>query len=185
MRVIAGEAKGRRLRAVPGDTTRPITDRAKEALFDILADRVRGARVLDLFAGTGSVGIEALSRGAAECDFVELAAAALATIRSNLEVTGLGERARLIRQDVLKFLRRAPSGPYDLVFVAPPQYRGLWLEAVRALDAQPDWLCRHGVVVVQIHPVEDQSVETQRLARYDARRYGSVLLLFFAAQDGA
>src|SRR6185295_15055806 len=87
MRVIAGAARGRRLSAVPGDTTRPITDRAKEALFSILAPEIEDARVLDLFAGTGSVGIEALSRGAAACTFVELEKRAIDTIRGNLEHT--------------------------------------------------------------------------------------------------
>ena len=111
MRVIAGSARGRKLLAVPGTGTRPITDRAKEALFGILAGRVRDARVLDLFAGTGSVGIEALSRGAAWCDFVELDGAAVRTIRANLERTGLAPMARVMRRDVFDLLGSSPGLP--------------------------------------------------------------------------
>ncbi len=178
MRVIAGQARGRRLYAVPGEGTRPITDRAKEALFAILAPDVREARVLDLFAGTGGVGIEALSRGAASCDFVEWDAAALHTIRANLAHTGLEAGARVVRADVFGFLRRTPADSYDLVYIAPPQYRGLWRRTLEALDAAPEWLADMGLAVVQIHPREEEDVPLEHLALVDRRRYGSVLLLF-------
>jgi len=183
MRVIAGRARGRRLYSVPGDTTRPITDRAKEALFGILADQVWQARVLDLFAGTGAVGIEALSRGAAHCDFVEWGDAAIRTIRANLDHTGLAPAARVLRADVFSFLQRPPPVPYDLLYVAPPQYRGLWRQALVAVDAQPRWVSPAGLVVVQIHPREEEPVPLNHLVVADRRRYGSVLLLFHAPLD--
>lgn len=104
MRVITGVAKGRRLYAVPGQSTRPVTDRVKVSLFNILAGGLEDARFLDLFAGTGGVGIEALSRGAAEAVFVERDDRALATIRRNIELTRLGDRAHIVRRDVFKFL---------------------------------------------------------------------------------
>ncbi|MER3469301.1 MAG: 16S rRNA (guanine(966)-N(2))-methyltransferase RsmD, partial [Thermoflexus sp.] len=100
MRVISGSAKGRRLKSLPGAGTRPIADRVKTALFDILGASVVGARVLDLFAGTGSVGIEALSRGAAEAVFVEKDPRAVRVLRENLQRTGLADRARVVRGDV-------------------------------------------------------------------------------------
>src|SRR5512137_2583278 len=119
MRVISGTAKGRTLKPVPGDGTRPITDRVKEALFNILGTDIRDARFLDLFAGTGGVGIEALSRGAKEAVFVEQGRTALETIRANLAVTKLADRARVVRADVFSFLTGTPGEPFDYIYVAP------------------------------------------------------------------
>jgi 16S rRNA (guanine(966)-N(2))-methyltransferase RsmD len=178
MRVITGEAKGKRLAAVPGDTTRPITDRVKQAVFSILSDRIEGARFLDLFAGTGGVGIEALSRGAEMVTFVEKAERATQVIRANLKVTGLVERARIARQDVFRFLA-APAGErYDLIYVAPPQYQGLWAKTVEALD-RADWLLEDGLIVVQIFPKEYMELPLARLRVCDQRRYGSTSLVFY------
>jgi 16S rRNA (guanine966-N2)-methyltransferase len=117
VRVIAGTARGTRLAPVPAGT-RPLSDRAREGLFSSLGDRVDGARCADLFAGTGAVGIEALSRAAASCLFVDSGIAAIRTIRENLGKTGLSERARVLRSD----LRRHPvaGGPFDLAFLDPP-----------------------------------------------------------------
>ena len=183
MRVIAGTAKGHRLQSVPGDATRPITDRAKEALFDILAHTIQGARVLDLFAGTGAVGIEALSRGAARAVFVDKSPAALRTVRANLEHTRLADRATLVHADAFKYLAGAAEIPFDVIYVAPPQYRGWWIEVLRALDARPDWLNQapgeEGIAIAQIHPREYQELDFQHLAEYDQRKYGSTLLCFF------
>jgi 16S rRNA (guanine966-N2)-methyltransferase len=184
MRVIAGQARGRRLQPVPGDGTRPITDRAKEALFAILQGDIPAARVLDLFAGTGSVGIEALSRGAAWCDFVDGAQAAVRTIDGNLAHTDLAQRARVIRRDVFALLAGRPDEAYDLVYVAPPQYRGLWSRTLAALDTRPDWLADDAIVVAQIHPREDVPVRLAHLCEFDRRRYGGVLLLFYARIAG-
>ncbi len=184
MRVIAGRARGRRLAAVPGTGTRPITDRAKEALFSILGRAVQGAWVLDLFAGTGGVGIEALSRGAAGCDFVEWAPKAIATIHANLERTGLaGPQARVLRRDVLALLQRPPAQPYHIIYVAPPQYQGLWLRTLRLLDATPEWLASDGVIVAQIDPREDEPVAFRHFGEVDRRTYAGVRLQFYAPFD--
>jgi 16S rRNA (guanine966-N2)-methyltransferase len=136
LRVIAGSARGTRLARVPAGT-RPLSDRAREGLFASLGDRVEGARCADLFAGTGAVGIEALSRGAASCVFVDSGAGAIRTIRENLGKTGLSERSRVVRAD----LRRGavPGGPFDLAFLDPPYafpgaaLRGVLGEAVERL----------------------------------------------------
>jgi 16S rRNA (guanine966-N2)-methyltransferase len=135
VRVIAGSAKGTPLQAVPGSGTRPISDRVKESLFNILGAEVEGARVLDLFAGTGSVGIEALSRGAEEATFVEKHPKAASVIRANLQRTHLQGRATVVQNDVFRFLAGPPT-PFDLVYIAPPQYQGLWLRALLAIDAK-------------------------------------------------
>jgi 16S rRNA (guanine(966)-N(2))-methyltransferase RsmD len=179
MRVIAGKAKGRKLKSVPGEGTRPITDRAKSALFSILGEDVIGCRFLDLFAGTGQVGIEALSRGAAEAVFVERGAAALRTIRENLAHTGLAGPARVVRADVFAYLRGEPE-PFDYVYIAPPQYKGLWAQTLRALDARPGWLADDGWAIAQIHPKEYENLPLENLLLFDRRRYGGVMLCFYA-----
>jgi 16S rRNA (guanine(966)-N(2))-methyltransferase RsmD len=184
MRVIAGVAKGHRLQSVPGDVTRPITDRVKEALFSILGDFIVGARVLDLFAGTGAVGIEALSRGAAEAVFVDKSSAALRTVRANLQHTRLADRANVLRADAFKYLASPVESPFDLIYVAPPQYKGIWADALRALEARPAWLSTYpegdsGIVVAQIHPREYQDLPLDNLVEYDQRKYGSTLLCFY------
>jgi 16S rRNA (guanine966-N2)-methyltransferase len=179
LRVIAGTARGRRLKPVPGASTRPIMDRVKEALFSILGRSILDARFLDLYAGTGSVGIEALSRGAEQAIFVELDREALRTIRTNLEITRLGENAIIRRTDVLAMLKGTPPAePFDFIFLAPPQYKGIWLETLRRLDANPDWLAANTVVIVQIDPREFQDEPFTHLEIYDERRYGKTLLLF-------
>ncbi len=179
LRVIAGEAKGRRLKMVPGDETRPIGDRVKGSLFNILGADVVEANVLDLFAGTGSVGIEALSRGAHHVLFLDSNRAAVGTIHANLETTGLAPRATVVQRNAFAFLESRPAEPYDLVYVAPPQYKGLWRRALELLDQGAGWLAPDALVVVQIDPKEEQEMALTRLRPVDRRRYGNTLLLFF------
>ena len=104
MRVISGSAKGRKLGSVPGDSTRPITDRVKESLFNIIGAEIQNSTFLDLFAGTGSVGIEALSRGAEAAVFVDLNRRAIKTVRANLKLTQLADRAQVIQGNAFSFL---------------------------------------------------------------------------------
>jgi 16S rRNA (guanine(966)-N(2))-methyltransferase RsmD len=183
MRVIAGSAKGRKLQPVPGDSTRPITDRAKEALFSILGDWIVDARVLDLFGGTGAVGIEALSRGAASAHFVERNRCAAQTIEGNLAHCRLHDRGRVEQGDSFAFLENYRATPFDLIYVAPPQYKGLWHKALTLVDMHPDLLAPFGTVIVQIHPREETPVALTTLEEYDRRRYGSTLLIFYAASE--
>jgi 16S rRNA (guanine966-N2)-methyltransferase len=184
MRVITGKAKGRKLQSVPGDSTRPITDRAKSALFSILGDWIVDARVLDLFGGTGGVGIECLSRGAAYAHFVDLERRAVEVINANLRMCGLAGQATVERGDSFTFLERYRGQPFDFVYVAPPQYQDLWRKALLAIDARPDLTARYATIVAQIHPREDAPIPLQRLQEYDRRKYGSVMLVFYAdAQD--
>ncbi|MCS7178518.1 MAG: RsmD family RNA methyltransferase, partial [Anaerolineae bacterium] len=137
-----------------------------------------GARFLDLFAGTGQVGIEALSRGAAEAVFVERNPAALRTIRENLVLTGLAGSARVVRADVFAFLRQEPE-PFEYIYIAPPQYQGLWVATLEAIDATPGWLVPGGYAIAQIHPREYQDLLLRHLGLVDQRRYGSVMLCFY------
>jgi 16S rRNA (guanine966-N2)-methyltransferase len=119
MRVTTGKAKGRRLVAPPGLATRPITDRVKQAIFSSLGDSVRGAAVLDLYSGSGSLGIEALSRGASRAVFVDQARAAVAALRSNLAACGMEHQAEVHPQPVEEYLRTG-DGRFDLVLLDPP-----------------------------------------------------------------
>ena len=179
MRVTTGAARGRALKAVPGDTTRPITDIVKQALFNILMEDTRDSSWLDLFAGTGAVGIEALSRGARESVFIDNEKAAIETIKENLQATRLAERGRVIRQDAFGYLGGAPSGRFDFVVMAPPQYAGLWMKALKALDSAPRWLADAGSIIVQIDPSEDQELPLANFERVDSRKYGNTLLCFY------
>lgn len=124
MRVIAGSARGTRLVRPPAGV-RPVADRAREGLFSSLGDRVRDARVADLFAGTGALGIEALSRGAEGAVFVDRNPQAVAVVRENLARTRLGERASVVRSDVRRFLERPAGDGFDLVFLDPPYDAGV------------------------------------------------------------
>lgn len=183
-RVISGRAKGRKLRLVPGDTTRPIMDRVKENLFNILGRDVIGQTWLDLYAGTGQVGIEALSRGAAGVHFVDNARAAIKTVRENLKLTDLESSATVVQMDALQYLRSASFLPFDLIYVAPPQYKGLWKETIQVLDVTPErFLSGDGQVIVQIDPLEYEALPLINLELVDERRYGSTLLCFYERRE--
>lgn len=182
MRVIAGKAKGRKLQGVPGPGTRPITDRGKSALFSILGEEVRDSSILDLFAGTGQVGIEALSRGADEAIFVEMGQAAIRTIHANLRTTKLAEYAQVVRADVFRYLLGTPQA-HDYIYIAPPQYRQLWIRTLQMVDMRPEWLADDGWAIVQINPTEFEDVPLNNLMMFDQRTYGGVMLCFYARQD--
>ncbi|MEL7644779.1 MAG: 16S rRNA (guanine(966)-N(2))-methyltransferase RsmD [Anaerolineaceae bacterium] len=179
LRVIGGSAKGLRLKTVPGDTTRPITDLVKEALFNILGDEVLGNQVLDLFGGTGAVGIEALSRGAGTALFLDKSREAVRTIQENLRATHLSEKAQVLHQDAFSYLAQPPAGSFDLIYIAPPQYKGMWQKAMDLLDQQPEFLRPDGQIIVQINPVEWEERVYQHFSKFDSRKYGDTLLVFF------
>jgi 16S rRNA (guanine966-N2)-methyltransferase len=177
--VIAGAARGRRLRSVPGEGTRPITDRVKEALFNIIGPDIKGASLLDLFAGTGSVGIEALSRGAARVVFVDSHLRAIETVRANLNLTKLEEGAEVVRGDAFVYLADKRKAPFDYVFLAPPQYQGILTRAIPAIDARPGCLNPDGWVIAQHDPKESLELKLVNLVEIDRRRYGNTLLVFY------
>jgi len=164
---------------VPGDSTRPVGDRVKESLFNILGPDVEGSRFLDLFAGTGSVGIEALSRGASWATMVDASPRAIGTIQSNLLHTRLQERGEVVQGDSFAYLARIPREPFDFIYVAPPQYHGLWVRALQAIDGNTGLLNPDGWVIAQIHPNEHEPVALARLSELQQRRYGSTLLCFY------
>ncbi len=179
LRVISGSARGRKLRLVPGNTTRPISDRVKEALFNILRDDIQGCQLLDLFAGTGSVGIEALSRGASFVRFIDRNRSAVKTIFQNLEITGLEKGAEVLFLDAFELISRSPDHVFDYVYIAPPQYIGLWKQALLNLDDSPDWLVEDGWIIVQIDPKEYELLTLRNFSEFDQRTYGNTSLIFY------
>ncbi len=180
LRVISGKAKGRKLKDVPGNTTRPVTDMVKEALFNILAGDVQDSTWWDLFGGTGAIGIEALSRGAAFVRFSDLNRAPVQTIQANLETTGFSSQAEVKRGDAFIMLETAPTRQFDYVYIAPPQYQEMAWKALMILDANPGWLNDEGAwVILQIHPREYRTLELKALEEFDERKYGSTLLVFY------
>lgn len=179
MRVVAGSAKGKMLQMVPGHGTRPIMDRVKTAMFDILRPWIDGMEMLDLFAGSGGVGIEALSQGAARCTFLDLGEAAVRTIRRNLETTNLADRAEVHRVDALTFLKTT-SRTFDLIYVAPPQYKGIWANALRQIAAHPELLRPGGLIITQIDPKEYEPLDLGPFQEDRQKRYGSTLLVFYS-----
>lgn len=178
-RIIAGSARGIRLEMVPGDITRPITDRVKEALFNIIGGDILDSSFLDLFAGTGSVGIEALSRGARFVKFLDISPTATRIIRQNLEKTKLSSRGEVLTVDTFTFLKTQINESFDYIFIAPPQYKNIWIKVLNILDTNPSILNNDGWIIVQIDPLEMENLVLTKFNLFNKRRYGNTLLLFY------
>lgn len=133
MRVITGTARGRVLRTLEGEDVRPTTDRVKEAVFSIIQFEIEGRRVLDLFAGSGQLGIEALSRGAASATFVDMSKDSLSAVKYNLEHTKLGDNAKVVQTDALSFLKLTKD-KFDIVFLDPPYASSLVVDSMKLLS---------------------------------------------------
>jgi len=190
LRVISGKAKGRKLKSVPGDTTRPITDRVKEALFNIIAGDVVDSNWWDVFAGTGAVGIEALSRGASFVRFSDSNRLPIETIRSNVEHCGFKSQAEIRRADAFAFLASPPDRQFEYIYIAPPQYHEMWSRAFEIIDGNPGWLSEDGWVIAQIDPKEykrsgplDNPLTLKNLVEFEQRKYGSTLLVFYEREQ--
>lgn len=182
MRIVGGTFKGRAIAAPPGRDTRPTSDRAREAMFNILehaawSSGVEGRRVLDLFAGSGALGLEAMSRGAAFALFVETDAGARGTIRDNIEALGLFGATRIHRRDATD-LGVKPAGlgdPFDLVFLDPPYGIGLGERALARLG-DGGWITRDALIVFECGA--DETPATPGYEAIDTRDYGAAKVLF-------
>ena len=183
MRVITGTARGRRLKELEGLETRPTTDRVKEGLFNVLQFDIEGRRVLDLFAGTGQLGIECLSRGAAEAVFAERRPDALKLIRENLKVTELSGRARVVAGDSMEFLSTTGE-KFDIILLDPPYASGL-LEEALGIIARRDLLNPYGIVTAEC-PAEHVLPELPAPYRTGRRyRYGKISLGVYRREEDA
>ena len=182
MRIVAGKFKGREIKGPASGATRPTSDRVRESIFNILAHgmqdfELEGARVLDLFAGTGALGLEAISRGAKFCCFVEDDAGARGVIRTNADACGVIGQTRIWRRDATDLGPCAPQTPYDLIFADPPYGKGQGEKALASVLGG-GWLSSGGVVVLE-EAARSTVAEVPGLALLDRREYGDTQILFY------
>ncbi|MBL8582000.1 MAG: 16S rRNA (guanine(966)-N(2))-methyltransferase RsmD [Rhizobiaceae bacterium] len=184
MRIVGGEFRGRALAAPRTDAIRPTTDRTRESVFNVLAhrfhDRLEGARVLDLFAGTGALGLEALSRGAAQCLFVEESAEGRGLIRTNVEAFGLTGHTKIFRRDAARLGDAGTIEPFGLVFADPPYGKGLAGDALRSARAG-GWLRPSALCVVE-EAAGAPFDPGPGFAEADARAYAETVIRFLIAE---
>jgi len=179
LRIIAGDLKGRKLRAVPGSQTRPTANRTREAIFNILASRIPGSRVLDLFAGTGAFGIEALSRGADAAVLIDLDQGAIAVLQANVKSLSLEGQTRIIRWDLIQNLNclNALSLSFDLVFMDPPYRKNMIAPTLRNLHIS-QLLVSGTRIIVEHSPREPVLAKLLPFEITDQRQYGKTLVTF-------
>lgn len=178
MRIIAGEYKGRKLNTPPDYSVRPTTDKVKEALFSILTNKIWGSRVLDLFAGTGNLGIEALSRGASECVFADSSRESIRLIRENIAHCKAEDGARVAAGDFKKVLLNQ-SEPFDIILLDPPYDKGL-LDDCFKIIAEQELLAEDGIIVAEHRKEEVLPDEFYGFEKTKERRYGTVILSIYS-----
>jgi 16S rRNA (guanine966-N2)-methyltransferase len=178
MRIVAGEFRGRRLHSPKGSKIRPTSDRVREAIFNIIATELRDAQVLDLFAGTGALGLEALSRGAAQAIFVDQDADALRLIRVNIETCGIKDRTKVIQGSAQQAIRRltAAGETFNLIFMDPPYGKGLVEQTLPQLESVADSTT---LLVVEHHVKDVIPAQSGEWLRTQERRYGDTSVSFF------
>jgi 16S rRNA (guanine966-N2)-methyltransferase len=179
VRIVSGNLGGRVLRAPPGSTTRPTSEKVREAIFSILGPPAADDLVLDLFAGSGAMGIEALSRGARRAVFVEKARPAAAVLRRNLDELGVGAAAELVVADAISYLQRPPAQPWRWVFVDPPYRSELAARVVGHFGAHPEQLAEGGSLVVEHDRRNAPPASDGSMLRTDSRRYGDTWVSFY------
>ena len=177
LRVISGSARGCKIQAPDTDNTRPTTDRVKEAMFSIITDYIYDANVLDLFSGSGALGIEALSRGAESCIFVDHSKICKEVIEKNLEKTRLKDRAKIICSDITTTLKSL-DGQFDIIFMDPPYFEG-YVDGVVEYIADNNMLKDDGIVVVERHETVAVKDRYGILKLTKERSYGEIVLSFY------
>jgi 16S rRNA (guanine966-N2)-methyltransferase len=182
VQVIAGIAKGRKLKSLPGLTTRPILARIKKSLFDIIRLPVIEAHFLDLYAGTGAVGIEALSRGAKLAVFIEKDLNAIKIIRDNLQLTRFSDQGQILQGNVFDLLQKIGQA-YNIIFVGPPYELGVTKDTIANIDKN-QVLAKDGLVVAQHHFKEPMDIKVGGLFMYRQERYGDTRLSFYKKAAG-
>lgn len=175
MRVITGTARGRKLITLEGNDVRPTTDKVKEALFSIIQFEIEGRRILDLFAGSGQLGIEALSRGAASCVFVDSSKKSVEVVRQNLEATGFSKQSVVINSDSIAFLK-SRGEKYDIAFLDPPYSKGL---LQKALEAIPRVMSESGIIVCEAPHDEELPQSAGDFELWRKYKYSKVSLTIY------
>lgn len=182
MRIIAGEMRGRQLKAVEGIHTRPTSDKVKGAIFNVLGDKVLDSRVLDLFAGTGNLAIEALSRGSREVVLVEKNFDAYQIIRKNLEQLGVSEKSKLLFMDAFKFIRKYPDEVFNLIFLDPPYRQELILKVLQTLK-EYSYLTPDGVIVAETAKDEEFTGDIYPFEIRKTGEYGDTKVWYLQRMD--
>ena len=176
MRIISGICRGRKLNTLEGDNTRPTADRVKESVFNILGTSVMDKNVLDLFAGSGALGLEALSRGAASCVFVDSSKAAMKIIERNIAGCRFEEKAKTYLSEFKSAISRFSKGQFDLVFLDPPYHKNFGIEALSLLS---EAVSEDGVVILETDGDEEVLDCVGAFEKYDVRGYGRTKVSFF------
>ncbi|SHM08811.1 16S rRNA (guanine966-N2)-methyltransferase [Caldanaerovirga acetigignens] len=179
MRITGGMFRGRRIKSLPGEKTRPTSDIVRESLFNILGERILNCSFLDIFAGTGSVGIEALSRGAEKAAFIEKSGFACRVIKENLNNLGISEKGMIIKSDFLKGMRKLESinAMYDIIFLDPPYNKGYASKCLEILSYSK--LVSPAFIIVVQHSVSESIKVPLGLICYKEKKYGITKLSFF------
>lgn len=181
MRIVAGSAKGRRLCAVKGLSIRPTSDKVREAVFNILGLEFHYKNVLDLFAGTGAMGIEALSRGSEKVTFIDKDASAIKVINKNLDICGFAEKAKVMKMDVVQALSLKPLA-FDLIFIDPPYAAGLTGIVLEMIDKNKI-LADSGVIVSETSKRTVTDARLSGLQKFDKRQYGDTVVTFYKNKE--
>jgi len=176
MRIISGVCRGRKLNTLEGDNTRPTADRVKESVFNILGTSVIDRNVLDLFAGSGNLGLEALSRGAASCVFVDSSKAAMKVIEVNIAACRFQEKSKTYLTEFRNVISRFRKGQFDLVFLDPPYHKNMGVEALQLLS---EAVSADVIVVLETDGDEEVPEIVGAFERYDVRNYGRIKVSFF------
>ncbi|NLD20236.1 MAG: 16S rRNA (guanine(966)-N(2))-methyltransferase RsmD [Clostridiales bacterium] len=178
MRIIAGEYKGRRLKSPPDYTVRPTTDKVKEALFSILSEKIWDSRVLDLFSGTGNLGLEALSRGARLCVFADNSRDSIELIKGNITHCGAEDKARVAAGDYRRVIAKERE-PFDIILLDPPYGKGYLEECFKLIEENHSLAC-DGVIVAEHRKEEVLPEEFCGLTKVKERRYGVIMLSIYS-----
>jgi len=181
MRVIAGSAKGARLTAPTGQGTRPTADRIKENIFNIIAPYVPGACFLDLFCGSGAIGIEALSRGAKSAVFVDASSEAIATVNANLDKVKFTQKSRVLKMDAFAAIKHLKEESFDVIFLDPPYSKSHLARMLNPL-AKSNLLSNGGIIIAETS-VDDEVIQIDGLVLKDERKYGNTRLMFYEGRD--
>lgn len=179
MRVISGELRGKMLEMLKEDAVRPTTDKVKESIFNVIQFDVVGASFLDLFAGSGQIGIEALSRGARSATFVDESSRAIDVVRRNLASTSLLERAEVVQNEAISFLRQTRSH-FDIAFLDPPYKTGI-LQTV--LDIVPDVMSERGIIICEHSAEEILPVNIKNFSVSKSYKYGKIMLTVYRCEQ--
>ena len=176
MRIISGQFRGRKLKTLEGMNTRPTADRVKESLFNILNSKVYDSKILDLFAGSGALGLEALSRGAVSCLFVDSSKEAINIVKENIKLCKIEEKAKVVNKDYLEVLK-STNEKFDIIFVDPPYSKGI---EIIVLENVKNILSDEGIVIIETDQTDITPEEINGLAKYDSRKYGRTIISFYA-----